>query len=112
MKNKRIVTDTSLNSKLVLDMYKSQGLTPYFFNRDFGKDFGLVKITSPLTGREWDKKTKMVFLLTDEEYSKMEPLISNIKEIIELKLKSIETYKDVIPASINGLMGKTDGNEK
>lgn len=108
MKNKRIVTDTSLNSKLALDRYKSQGLTPYFFNRNLDKNFGLVKITSPLTGRDFDNKTKMVFLLTDEEYSKMQPLVSNIKEIIELKLKSIETYKDMIPASINSLMNKTD----
>jgi hypothetical protein len=108
MKNDRVILDTEINNKLKLDKFASQGLTPYYFNDVWGKDFGLVKIVSPLTSRDMDRRPKRIFLLTDDEYATMEKLVDNIREIIELSYKKIGTLKELIPATMNTLMNKTD----
>ena len=108
MKNDRVILDTEINNKLKLDKFASQGLTPYYFNDVWGKDFGLVKITAPISGKAWDNKTKRVFLLNDDEYATMVKLVDNIREIIELSYKKIGTLKELIPATMNTLMNKTD----
>lgn len=108
MKNDRVILDTEINNKLKLDKFASQGLTPYYFNDAWGKDFGLVKITAPISGKAWDNKTKRVFLLNDNEYATMVKLVDNIREIIELSYTKIETLKELIPATMNTLINKTD----
>jgi hypothetical protein len=111
MKNDRIILDTQINNTLKLAKFTSQGLTPYYFNDAWGKDFGLVKITAPISGRAWDNKTKRVFLLNDDEYATMVKLVDNIREIIELSYKKIGTLKELIPATMNTLMNKTDNTK-
>lgn len=108
MKNDRVILDTEINNKLKLDKFASQGLTPYYFNDAWGKDFGLVKIAAPISGKAWDNKTKRVFLLNDDEYTTMEKLVDNIREMIELTNKKIVLLKELIPATMNTLMNKTD----
>ena len=108
MKNDRVILDTEINNKLKLDKFASQGLTPYYFNDVWGKDFGLVKITAPISGKAWDNKTKRVFLLNDDEYTTMEKLVDNIREMIELTNKKIVLLKELIPATMNTLMNKSD----
>lgn len=110
MKNNRVILDTELNNKLKFDKLTSQGLTPYYFNDTWGKDFGLVKITAPISGRGWDNKPKRIFLLTDDEYATTMRMVDNVREIIELSYKKIGTLKELIPATMNALMNKNDKN--
>jgi hypothetical protein len=111
MKNDRVIFDSELNNKLKFDKLTSQGLTPYYFNDVWGKDFGLVKVTAPISGGHWDNKPKRVFLLTDDEYATTMRMVDNIREIIELSYKKIGTLKELIPATMNALMNKTDNGK-
>lgn len=108
MKNDRVILDTELNNKLKFDKLSSQGLTPYYFNEVWGKDFGLVKVVAPISGRGWDNKPKRVYLLNDDEYATMVKLVNNIRDMIELTNKKIGLLKELIPATMNTLMNKTD----
>ena len=108
MKNDRVILDTELNNKLKFDKLASQGLTPYYFNEVWGKDFGLVKVVAPISGRGWDNKPKRVYLLNDDEYATMVKLVNNIRDMIELTNKKIGLLKELIPATMNTLMNKTD----
>jgi hypothetical protein len=92
--NRRIL-DLNI-TPITLAKYKSQGLTPYYYDGDTD----IVEITSPIKGKTNYTKPKEVFLLTPEEYDKIKKLSDNIKEIIELKLNSIKLYKQYIPASL------------
>jgi hypothetical protein len=102
---KRRTTDTHIKS-FDLIKYKSLGLTPYYFNRDTGKDFGLVEFTKPLTGYEFNNRPKEVFLLKPDEYEKVNKVVENIKEMIELHNKKISLLKDMVPAIMNELTKK------
>jgi len=75
---------------------KSKGLKPYYIE---GTD--LIELSGP------KKKTTVnfglykpteVFLFTPEDYNKIKKLSDNINEMIELKKKQIELYKQYIPA--------------
>ena len=82
--------------------FKSQGLTPYYYDGDTD----IVEITSPVKGKTYNTTPKEVFLLTPEEYDKIKKLSDNIKEMIELKMKSIKLFKQYIPASLDKLTEK------
>jgi len=82
-KEDRIIRPYNINT-ISFERWKSKGLRPYTFNRDV-KNYGLSEISKP------SKDIKHpVYLLTDEEKSKVDKICENIKEIIELKYKSIE----------------------
>lgn len=102
-KSKRI-KETDITS-MEMVRFKSQGLTPYYFNREIGNSFGLVEYLKPV-GRNFDGKPKDVFLLTAEEFEKIVPLISNIKEMIEHGIKKNELLKELIPSSIVAIINK------
>jgi hypothetical protein len=89
-----------------IQRYKSEGLTPYYFNREMGDKFGLVEFNKPLSGGQ--HKPKELFLMTEDEVEKVSRLISNIKELIELNIKQAELYKKYIPAVINTLINKSE----
>jgi hypothetical protein len=104
--NRRIILDTSVLSMLQIQKYKSQGLTPYYFNREMGDNFGLVEFVKPL--KVTQAIPKELFLMTKDEVEKINPLISNIKELIERSIKMTELCKEYIPAVINTLMNKEE----
>jgi hypothetical protein len=85
-----------------LSKFKSQGLTPYYYDGETD----IVEITSPIKGRTHQTKPKEVFLLTPEEYGKIKKLSDNVKEMIELKLKTIKLYKQYIPVSLGKITEK------
>jgi hypothetical protein len=106
MKNSRRILDTSISNMIQLQKYKSEGLTPYYFNKEMGDKFGLVEFVKPLSGRQ--DRPKELYLMTDEEFSKISKLVSNVKELIELSMKKTELLKELIPASIVTLINKTE----
>jgi hypothetical protein len=88
----RRTLDTNLKS-FDFTRLKSQGLTPYYFD---GKST-MVELTKPVK-KDYHSKPKEVFLFTPEDYEKIKKLSDNINEMIELKMKQIELYKQYIPA--------------
>ena len=74
--------------------FKSQGLTPYYYDGDTN----IVEITGPIKGKTYNTRPKEVFLLTPDEYDKIKKLSDNIKEMIELKMNAIKLFKQYIPA--------------
>lgn len=113
MKERNYILDSNIKS-MDLVRYKSMGVTPYYFNREEGKDFGLHEFTKPLSGREYNDKTRIVFLLTPSEFEIVSKLVDNLREMIELHHKKISLLKDMVPSVMNELMEKrktsTDGN--
>jgi hypothetical protein len=75
---------------------KSKGLKPYYI-----EGTNLIELSGP---KKKDKvnfglyKPTEVFLFTPEDYNKIKKLSDNINEMIELKKKQIELYKQYIPA--------------
>ena len=104
-KSKRIL-DTSVSSMIQIQRYKSEGLTPYYFNKEMGDKFGLEEFVKPLSGRQ--DRPKELYLMTNEEFELISKLVSNVKELIELSMKKTELLKELIPASIITLMNKTE----
>ena len=102
---KRRTIDSNIKS-FDLIRYKSLGLTPYYFNRETGKDFGLVEFTKPLTSYELNNRPKEVFLLKPDEYEKVNKVVENIKEMIELQNNKISLLKDMVTAVMNELTKK------
>lgn len=95
-KGRRLLDSDIKNMDLV--RYKSQGVTPYYFNREDGKDFGLIEFVKPLSGRDYEKRPREIFLLTPEEYAKVGKLVGNIAEMIELHNRKISLLKDMVSA--------------
>jgi len=87
---------------ITLRQIKSQGLTPYYFN----KDLDMVELTEPIKGKSYDTKFKEVFLLTPEEFKQITELSSNVKELIKLSLQKFEALKELIPSSLIAIMNK------
>jgi hypothetical protein len=92
----RRTLDTNLKS-FDFTRLKSQGLTPYYVDTKLGNKVEMVELSKP-TKQDWSTKPKEVYLLTPDEYGKMKKLTDNINEMIELKIKQIELYKQYIPA--------------
>jgi len=97
MKKERRLIDSNIKS-MDLVRYKSEGLTPYYFVREEGKNFGLHEFVKPLNGRDYDKKPREIFLLTPDEYKKVNKVVQNIAEMVELQKKKISLLKDMVSA--------------
>jgi hypothetical protein len=79
---------------ITLAKIKSKGMTPYYI-----KDTELIELSGPIKQKtSWDYKPTEVFLFTPEDYDKIKKLSDNINEMIELKKRQIELYKQYIPA--------------
>jgi ribonuclease HIII len=87
---------------ITLAKIKSQGLTPYYYDGDTD----IVEMTGPIKGKTYNTKPKEVYLLTPDEYNKMKKLTDNINEMIELKMKQIELYKQYIPSVADEIIKK------
>ena len=105
MKKERRLIDSNIKS-MDLVRFKSEGLTPYYFNREDGKDFGLVEFTKPLSGYEYNNKPREIFLLTSDEYEKVNKIVVNIAEMVQLHSKKISLLKDMVPSIMNELIKK------
>jgi hypothetical protein len=92
-----------------LQAYKDKGLTLYYFNPIEGKDFGLVEFKSPLQYGKFNDKAKVVFALRPDEYEKVNRLVDNIKELIKLHDEKIKTLKQMVPAVMQKLIDKDNG---
>ena len=105
MSNKRRLLDGDIKS---VDMirYKSEGLTPYYYISDEWKDFGLNEFVKPLSHNDRYTKPREIFLLTPDEYEKVNRLVENIREMIELHKKKISLYKELVPTAMNELIKK------
>ena len=88
MSKERRLLDGDIKS---VDMirYKSEGLTPYYYISDEGKDFGLNELVKPLSHN--DRYTKP-------------------REMIELEKKKISLLKDIVPSVMNELIKKDFNN--
>lgn len=100
-KERRLINNNIKSADLV--RFKSEGLTPYYFNQEDGENFGLVEIIKPLSG---NNRTREVFLLTPEEYKKVNKLVNNIREVIELYKNKISLFKKMVPAIMGELTSK------
>jgi hypothetical protein len=89
----RRMLDSDL-TPMTLAKIKSKGMTPYYIN-----DTELIELSGPIKQKtSWDYKPTEVFLFTPEDYDKIKKLSDNINEMIELKKKQIQLYKQYIPA--------------
>jgi hypothetical protein len=89
----RRMLDSDL-TPMTLSKIKSKGMTPYYI-----KDTELIELSGPIKQKSsWDYKPTEVFLFTPEDYDKIKKLSDNINEMIELKKKQIQLYKQYIPA--------------
>jgi len=89
----RRMLDSDL-TPMTLSKIKSKGMTPYYI-----KDTELIELSGPIKQKtSWDYKPTEVFLFTPEDYNKIKKLSDNINEMIELKKKQIQLYKQYIPA--------------
>ena len=105
MKKERRLIDSNIKS-MDLVRFKSEGLTPYYFNREDGKDFGLIEFVKPLSGNDYHKKPREIFLLTPDEYEKVNRIVVNIAEMVQLQNKKISLLKDMVPSVMNELVNK------
>jgi hypothetical protein len=97
MKKERRLIDSNIKS-MDLVRFKSEGLTPYYFNREDGKDFGLIEFVKPLSGNDYNKRPREIFLLTPDEYEKVNKVVENIAEMVKLHTKKISLLKDLVPS--------------
>ncbi len=89
----RRILDSDL-TPMTLNKLKSKGLTPYHIN---GTD--IIELSGPIKQKSsWDYKPTEVFLFTPEDYDKIKKLSDNINQMIELKKKQIELYKQYLPS--------------
>jgi len=105
MKKERRLIDSKIKG-MDLVSFKSEGLTPYYFNRVDGKDFGLIEFTKPLSGNDYNNKHRQIFLLTPDESEKVNKIVANIAEMVELQNKKISLLKDMVPLIMNELINK------
>ena len=93
----KIMTD-SIITKLKIQMWSQQGLTPYEFVKKY-PNYGLKEIT------EATKNPPIPFyLLTQSEVDKINQLANSTKKIIELKHEQINLLMDYVPASIEYIL--------
>ena len=89
----RRILDIDL-TPFTLSKIKDKGLKPYHIN---GTD--IIELSGPIKQKSsWDYKPTEVFLFTPEDYDKIKKLSDNINQMIELKKKQIELYKQYIPS--------------
>lgn len=74
-------------TKLRIQIYSEQGLTPYYFDsKEYGK-YKMVEVTGPLPS---NMDRVRVFLLKPKESETINKIINNTNEIILLELKKID----------------------
>ena len=105
MKKERRLIDSNIKS-MDLVRFKSEGVTPYYFNREDGKDFGLKELVKPLSHSDRYVKPREIFLLTPNEFEKVNKIVENIAEMVQLQSKKISLLKDMVPAIMNELIKK------
>ena len=105
MSKERRILDGNIKS-VDLVRFKSEGLTPYYFNREDGKDFGLIEFVKPLSGNDYNNKPREIFLLTPDEYEKVNKIVVNIAEMVQLQSRKISLLKDMVPSIMNELIKK------
>ena len=89
----RRMLDSDL-TPMTLSKIKSKGMTPYYIN-----DTDIIELSGPIKQKSsWDYKPTEVFLFTPDDYDKIKKLSDNINQMIELKKKQIELYKQYIPS--------------
>ena len=89
----RRILDIDL-TPFTLSKIKDKGLKPYHIN---GTD--IIELSGPIKQKSsWDYKPTEVFLFTPDDYDKIKKLSDNINQMIELKKKQIELYKQYIPS--------------
>ena len=101
---RRLIDSNIKNMDLV--RFKYEGLTPYYFNRDDGNDFGLIEFVKPLSGNDYNIKPREIFLLTPNEFEKVNKIVENIVEMIQLQSREISLLKDMVPSIMNELINK------
>lgn len=91
----KITFDTNIRS-FDLIRFKNEGIVPCYYDK---KTLELVEFKTPLplNGRDVPRQ---VFLLTQEQYDKVLKLSEQIKELIKLELKKVETLKSLVPATM------------
>ena len=105
MNKERRLLDGDIKS-VDLVRFKSEGVTPYYFNREDGKDFGLIEFVKPLSGNDYNRKPREIFLLTPNEFEKVNKIVENIAEMVQLQEKKISLLKDMVPSIMNELINK------
>ena len=105
MNKERRLLDGDIKS-VDLVRYKSEGITPYYFNREDGKDFGLKELVKPLSHGDRYVKPREIFLLTPNEFEKVNKIVENIVEMVQLQEKKISLLKDMVPSIMNELIKK------
>lgn len=74
-------------TKLRIQIYSEQGLTPYYFDsKEYGK-YKMVEVTGPLPS---NMDRVRIFLLKPKESETINKIINNTNEIILLELKKID----------------------
>ena len=93
----KIMTD-SVITKLKIQIWSQQGLTPYEFIKKY-PNYGLKEIT------EGTKTPPIPFyLLTQSEFDKISQLANSTKKIIDLKHEQINPLMDYVPSSIQHIL--------
>jgi hypothetical protein len=105
MNEERRLLDGDIKS-VDLVRYKSEGITSYYFNREDGKDFGLIEFVKPLSHGDRYVKPREIFLLTPNEFEKVSKIVENIAEMVQLQEKKISLLKDMVPSIMNELIKK------
>lgn len=83
--------------------FESQGLTPYYYNKDVeSENFGMVKLEKS-DKKILDTRTE-IFLLTQEEYGKIKKYSDIVKSIILSELKKINLLKELVPSTLVEIM--------
>jgi hypothetical protein len=75
---------------------KSKGLTPYYI-----EGTNLIELSSHIKNSKVTfglHRPTEVFLFSQDDYEKIKKMSDNINEMIEVKKKQIELYKQYIPA--------------
>lgn len=91
-------------SPITLAKIKSQGLTPYYIDGT-----NIIEHSKPIKKSEITYglyKPKEIYLLTPDEYGKIKKMSDNINEMIQLKLKQIELYKQYVPSLASDMVKK------
>jgi hypothetical protein len=63
-------------------------------------------LVKPLSHNDRYVKPREIFLLTPDEYDKVNRLVENIREMIELHKKKISLYKEMVPSVMDKLIKK------
>lgn len=82
-------------TKLRIQIYSEQGLTPYYFDsKEYGK-YKMVEVTGPLPS---NMERVRVFLLKPEEFEKINKVIDIMNDIIPKHLEKIKLLTQYVTA--------------